>query len=78
MQKAAEGQVPPTQGVTLADKVVENLFLERHQIAAYTAFIREIREKYLTRCHIFVGFLTTTDKHASGLADYLKHSAETR
>ena len=40
--KAAEEGVRPMQGATLQDMVIENLVLERRQVAAYTALIREL------------------------------------
>jgi bacterioferritin len=77
-KKAVEEYVQPAQGATLADMVVESLLLERRQIAAYTAFLRELGEKDLTTRHMIVGILAATEKQASELADYRKRSAETR
>jgi bacterioferritin len=76
--KAAEAGVYPEQGSTLRDMVIENLMLERQQVAAYTALIREIGEKDPTTRHILIGILADTEKHASELADYLKSTAEVR
>jgi len=58
--------------------VAENLVFKRRQIAAYTAFIREIGDKDLTTGHIAVGLLVATEKQATELAAYLKRSAQTR
>jgi bacterioferritin len=76
--KAAEEGIQPEQGATLADMVIENLMLERQQVAAYTALIREIGDKDLITRHVLLGILAETEKHASELADYLKRTAETR
>ncbi|MEW6300867.1 MAG: ferritin-like domain-containing protein [Thermodesulfobacteriota bacterium] len=76
--KAAQIDVQPRQGPTLSDMVCENLLLERRQIEAYTALIREIGEKDLVTRHLLLGILEETEKHASELADYLKRTAETR
>jgi bacterioferritin len=76
--KAAEEGVRPEQGATLTDMVIENLLLERRQVAAYTALIREIGDADPTTRSILVGILEVTERHASELADYLKRTAETR
>jgi bacterioferritin len=76
--KAAEEGVHPEQGATLTEMVMENLMLERQQVTAYTALIREIGERDLTTRQLLLGILAETEKHASELADYLKRSAETR
>ena len=66
------------QGATLTEMVVENLMLERRQVAIYTALIREIGDNDPTTRNILVGILSVTEKHASELADYLKHTSEMR
>ena len=76
--KAAEEGVRPEQGATLTEMIMENLMLERQQVTAYTALIREIGERDLTTRQLLLGILAETEKHASELADYLKRSAETR
>src|ERR671924_213661 len=76
--KAAEVGVQPEQGPTLTDMVIENLLLERRQIAAYTALIREIGDRDLTTRRLLLDILADTEQHASELADYLKRHAETR
>jgi bacterioferritin len=76
--KAAEVGVHPEQGPTLADMVIENLLLERRQVAAYTALIREIGDRDPTTRRLLVDILADTEQHASELADYLKRQAETR
>ena len=45
--KAASIGVHPEQGTTLVEMVGENLMLERRQVEAYTALIREIGDKDL-------------------------------
>jgi bacterioferritin len=76
--KAAEEGVHPTQGATLHDMVVENLILERQQVAAYTALIRELGDDDLITRQILLTILADTEQHASELADYLKRTAETQ
>lgn len=75
--KAAEEGVRPEQGATLTEMVIENLLLERRQIVAYTALIRDIGDGDPTTRHILTSILEVTEKHASELADYLKRAAET-
>ena len=74
--KAAEEGVRTEQGATLTDMVVENLMLERRQVAAYTALIREIGDGDPTTRRILTTILEVTEKHASELADYLKRTAD--
>ena len=76
--KAAEAGVHPEQGPTLTDMVIENLLLERRQIAAYTALIREMGDRDPTTRQLLLDILADTEQHASELADYLKRHAETR
>jgi bacterioferritin len=76
--KAAEVGVQPEQGPTLGDMVVENLLLERRQVAAYTALIREIGDRDPTTRRLLSDILADTEQHASELADYLKRQADTR
>lgn len=75
--KAAEEGVHPAQGATLQDMVIENLMLERQQVAAYTALIRELGDTDLTTRQLLLEILGETEAHASELADYLKRTAET-
>jgi bacterioferritin len=74
-QQAAEEHVQPEQGTTLAEMVAENLMVKRRQVAAYTAFIRELGDTDLTTRHVVVGLLGATEKQATALVDYLKRSA---
>jgi bacterioferritin len=76
--KAAEEGVRPVQGATLHEMVIENLMLERHQVAAYTAFIRDLGDADLTTRQLLLQILAETEQHASELADYLKRTAETQ
>ena len=72
--KAANVGVAPEQGTTLAEMVTEDLILERQQIEAYTALIREIGDQDLVTRQVLLSILIETEKHASELADYLKRS----
>lgn len=76
--EAANEGVHPEQGPTLTAMVVENLLLERRQIASYTALIRELRDSDPTTRRILEDILEATETHASELADYLKRTTETR
>ena len=76
--KAAEEGVRPEQGATLNDMVIENLMLERQQVAAYTALIRELGDSDLITRHLLIQILADTEQHASELSDYLKRTAETQ
>jgi bacterioferritin len=76
--KAAAIGVHPEQGTTLTEMVIENLLLERRQVEAYTALIRELGDKDLITREILLGILAETETHASELADFLKRSSEKR
>jgi bacterioferritin len=76
--KAASIGVHPEQGTTLAEMVVENLLLERRQIEAYSALIRELGDKDLVTREMLLDVLRETETHASELADFLKRSSERR
>jgi bacterioferritin len=75
--KAAQAGVRAEQGPTLTDMVAENLVVERKQIEAYTALIRELGEKDVVTRQLLITILGETEKHASELADYLKRTTET-
>jgi bacterioferritin len=76
--KAASIGVHPEQGTTLVEMVGENLLLERRQVEAYTALIREIGDKDLVTRQLLLEILQATEQHASELADFLKRSSDTR
>lgn len=76
--KAASIGIHPEQGTTLADMVMENLLLERRQIEAYSALIRELGDKDLVTREMLLDILQDTESHASELADFLKRSGEQR
>jgi bacterioferritin len=76
--KAASVGVHPEEGVTLTEMVVENLMLERRQVEAYTALIREIGDKDLVTREVLLGILKQTEEHAGELADFLKRTSDTR
>ena len=75
---AAQIGVHPEQGPTLLDMVAENLLLERQQIAAYSALVREVGDKDPTTRRILETILEESEGHASELADYLKRTTDTR
>jgi bacterioferritin len=56
--------------------VVENLLLERRQVEAYTALIRELGDKDLITREILLKILAETETHASELADFLKRTSD--
>jgi bacterioferritin len=76
--QAAAAGTRPEQGATLSAMVSENLVMERRQVAAYTALIREIGEKDPSTRHLLTGILAEKEKHVRELADYLKLTAEVR
>jgi bacterioferritin len=76
--KAPAVGIHPEQGTTLTEMVVENLLLERRQVEAYTALIREIGDKDLVTREMLLEILIETETHASELADFLKRSSDTR
>ena len=76
--KAAAVGIQPEQGTTLTEMVAENLLLERRQVEAYTALIREIGDKDLVTRELLLGILAETETHASELADFLKRSSDKR
>jgi bacterioferritin (cytochrome b1) len=76
--QAASVGVRPEQGPTLREMIIENLMLERQQVAAYTTLIREIGDRDPTTRGLLLGILADTERHASELADYLKSTTEVR
>ena len=76
--KAAGVGVHPEQGATLTEMVIEKLLLERGQVEAYTALIRELGDKDLITRELLLDILADTETHASELADFLKRTAEKR
>jgi bacterioferritin len=76
--KAAAIGVHPEQGTTLTEMVIENLLLERRQVEAYSALIRELGDKDLITRELLLDILAETEKHASELADFLKRASEKR
>ncbi|SLM46628.1 putative bacterioferritin [Nitrospira japonica] len=76
--KAAAIGIHPEQGATLTEMVIENLLLERRQVEAYTALIREIGDKDLVTRETLLGILAETETHASELADFLKRTSDER
>jgi bacterioferritin len=76
--QAARVGVRPEQGPTLREMIMENLMLERQQVAAYTTLVREIGERDPTTRRLLLEILADTERHASELADYLKSTSEVR
>jgi bacterioferritin len=76
--QAATVGVRPEQGPTLREMIIENLMLERQQVAAYTTFVRELGERDPTTRRLLLGILAETERHASELADYLKNTTDVR
>ena len=76
--KAAAVGIHPEQGATLTEMVIENLLLERRQVEAYSALIRELGDKDLITREMLLDILAQTEAHASELADFLRRSSEKR
>jgi bacterioferritin len=76
--QAASVGVRPEQGPTLREMIIENLMLERQQVAAYTTLVRELGERDPTTRRLLLEILADTERHASELADYLKQTSEVR
>ena len=76
--QAATVGVRPEQGPTLREMIIENLMLERQQVAAYTTFVRELGERDPTTRRLLLEILAETERHASELADYLKNTTDVR
>ena len=76
--QAATVGVRPEQGPTLREMIVENLMLERQQVAVYTTLVREIGERDPTTRRLLLEILADTERHASELADYLKNTSDVR
>jgi bacterioferritin len=72
--QAASVGVRPEQGPTLREMIIENLILERQQVAAYTTLVRALGEGDPTTRRLLLETLADTERHASELADYLKGS----
>jgi bacterioferritin len=47
--------------------IIENLMLERQQVAAYTTLIREIGDRDPTTRRLLLEILADTERHASQL-----------
>jgi bacterioferritin len=63
--QAASVGVHPEQGPTLREMIIENLMLERQQVAAYTTLMREIGDRDPTTRGLLLGLLAETERHAS-------------
>src|SRR5262245_62534819 len=69
--KAAAVGIHPEQGTTLTEMVIENLLLERRQVEAYSALIRELGDKDLITREMLIDILAHTDTHASEQDSFL-------
>jgi len=76
--QAATVGVRPEQGPTLREMIIENLMLERQQVAAYTTCVRELGERDPTTRRLLLEILAETERHASELADYLNSTTDVR
>jgi bacterioferritin len=76
--QAASVGIRPEQGPTLREMIIENLMLERQQVAAYTTLVRAIGERDPTTRRLLMEILADTERHASELADYLKSTTDVR
>jgi len=76
--QAATVGVRPEQGPTRREMIIENLMLERQQVAAYTTFVRELGERDPTTRRLLLEILAETERHASERADYLKSTTDVR
>ena len=76
--QAASVGVRPEQGPTLREMIIENLMLERQQVAAYTTLVRALGDRDPTTRGLLLGILADTERHASELADYLKSTTDVR
>ena len=63
--QAASVGVRPEQGPMLREMIIENLLLERQQVAAYTTLVRELGERDPTTRRLLVEILADTERHAS-------------
>jgi bacterioferritin len=63
--QAASVGVRPEQGPTLREMIIENLMLERQQVAAYTTLVRELGDRDPTTRRLLLEILADTERHAS-------------
>jgi bacterioferritin len=59
------GLSPSGNCCTLREMIIENLLLERQQVAAYTTLMRELGERDPTTRRLLVEILADTERHAS-------------
>lgn len=76
-EKASRAHVSVSQGATVEAMVREDLELERTQVNAYMAFIREVGFQDPTTRRILEEILKDTEHHATELRDMLSSRAET-
>jgi bacterioferritin len=75
---AQKAHVHVTQGATVEEMVQEDLEVERAQVNAYMAFIREVGFNDPTTRRLLEDILKDTEHHASELRDMLSSRADTR
>jgi bacterioferritin len=75
---AAKAHVNVTQGATLEAMVREDLEVERAQVNAYMAFIREVGFSDPTTRRVLEDILKDTEHHAAELRDMLSSRADTK
>jgi bacterioferritin len=76
-REASRVHVSVSQGATLEAMVREDLELERAQVNAYMAFIREVGFKDPTTRRMLEDILKDTEHHAAEMRDLLSCRAET-
>jgi bacterioferritin len=77
-QKASQAHVSVAQGATVEEMVREDLDVERAQVNAYMAYIREIGFDDPTTRRILEDILKDTEHHAAELRDLLSRRADTK
>jgi bacterioferritin len=77
-RKASQAHVHVTQGATVEEMVREDLDVERAQVNAYMAYIREVGFDDPTTRRILEDILKDTEHHAAELRDLLSRRADTK
>jgi len=76
-KKANKQHIQASESPSLEGMIRENLEVEREQIKAYTALIREVGFNDPTTRRVLEVILQETEMHASELRDLLQHRAHT-
>jgi bacterioferritin len=77
-RKASRAHVNVTQGATIEEMVREDRELEREQVNAYMAYIRELGFNDPTTRRLLQDILKDTEHHSAELRDMLSSGAQTR